>query len=80
MLTAPGVGHPRGYEMDLRDFAALPAMARFLHSNFNVEVLRTNTLMMKDDWTMLDERVVEVSSTILNGVADLETMGLVIDE
>lgn len=76
MLTAPGAGQRQAHKMDLRDFAALPPMARFLHSNFNVNALRTNTLMMKDDWTMLDERIVEVSSTILNGIADLYQMGL----
>lgn len=62
--------------IDLREFAALPAMARFLRSGFNVQTLRTNTLLMKDDWVALDTRVVEVSSTILNGIADLEAFGL----
>lgn len=62
--------------LELSEFAQLPAMARFFKSGFNVNALRTNTLLMKDDWTYLDDRVVEVSSTILNGIADLESMGL----
>ena len=41
--------------------------------------LRTNTLLMKDDWVMLDEWVVQVSSTILNGVSDLQNAGLAFD-
>lgn len=61
--------------MELAEFAALPPIGRFLKSGFNVKALRTNTLMMKDDWAMLDDRVVEVSSTILNGVADLQAAG-----
>jgi uncharacterized linocin/CFP29 family protein len=62
--------------MDLADVMGLPAMARFMKSGFNVNALRTNTLLMKDDWVMLDQWVVEVSSTILNGVMDLESFGL----
>lgn len=61
---------------ELGEFAHMPAMWRFLKSGFNINALRTNTLLMKDDWEQLDDRVVEVSSTILNGVADLEMMGL----
>jgi uncharacterized linocin/CFP29 family protein len=69
-------GTPTPTVMDLREFAGLPAMGRFFQSGFNINALRTNTLLMKDDWTMLDERVVEVSSTILTGIADLEAFGL----
>lgn len=62
--------------MELADLVGLPAMARFMRSGFNVNSLRTNTLLMKDDWTMLDQWVIEVSSTILNGIADLQAAGL----
>ena len=54
----------------------MSAMWRFFHSGFNVEALRTNTLLFKDDWTWLDDRVVAVSGTILNAAADLQAMGL----
>jgi len=72
MLLTPG----QPTVMELADVAGLPAMARFLKSGFNINALRTNTLLMKDDWTMLDTWVVEVSSTILNGVMDLQAAGL----
>lgn len=58
------------------EFTRLPTIGRWAKSGFNARVLRTNTLLMKDDWTYLDDRVVEVSSTILNGIADLNAMGL----
>jgi uncharacterized linocin/CFP29 family protein len=62
--------------MDLADFAQLAPMGRFFKSGFDVKALRTNTLLLKDDWTMLDTRIVEVSSIFLNGIADLEAAGL----
>jgi len=62
--------------MDLNALSGLTAMQRFIQSGYRVDALRTNTLLRKDDWLMLDEWVVGVSSTILNGIADLQAMGL----
>lgn len=72
MLLTPG----QSTVMELNELAGMPAMARFMKSGFNINALRTNTLVMRDHWTMLDAWVVEVSSTILNGIADLQMMGL----
>jgi uncharacterized linocin/CFP29 family protein len=58
-----------------REFSgSLPA--RFLQSGLNINALRTNTLLRKDEWELLDQRVVEVSANVLVAVADLRAMGL----
>jgi uncharacterized linocin/CFP29 family protein len=50
--------------------------ARLLENNLNVMSLRTNTLLHKDEWELLDRRVVEISANVLNAIADLQAMGL----
>lgn len=55
-----------------------------LHSNilspdglkFNVDGLRTNRLLRKDEWLKLDTAVVEIQRQRLTGVADLMSRGL----
>ncbi|HEX6827159.1 MAG TPA: family 1 encapsulin nanocompartment shell protein [Nitrospiraceae bacterium] len=50
--------------------------ARLLESNLNLNSLRTMTLLHKDEWELLDSRVVEISANVLNAIADLRAMGL----
>lgn len=53
------------------------AAARLLAANFDVEVaFRTNDLLRKEEWERLDEALVRVGRTLLNGIADLRTAGL----
>jgi len=42
----------------------------------NVNALRTNDLLRKDEWQALDTAVVEVQRQRLNGIADLQNRGL----
>lgn len=53
--------------------------ARLLANNFNVECLRTQDVLRKDEWIQFDETVVETAVQQLNGVADLMTRGLTYD-
>jgi uncharacterized linocin/CFP29 family protein len=63
--------------MSLQDFAqSLPA--KFLRSGLNVNVLRSNSLLLKGEWEHLDRRVVQVSAIYLNGILDLQQAGLTI--
>lgn len=50
---------------------------RFLQSGFNINTLRTNALLHKDEWEQLDETVVQIAAEVLTGIADLNAMGLV---
>jgi len=52
--------------------------AHLLASGLNINALRTNTLLRKDEWEMLDDRVVEIAANILNGIADLRAAGLTV--
>jgi len=45
----------------------------------NVNELRTNDLLRKDEWTALDTAVIEVQRQRLNGIADLQNRGLTRD-
>jgi uncharacterized linocin/CFP29 family protein len=49
---------------------------RFLSSGLNINSLRTNALLRKDEWEMVDRTVVDVSADVLNGIADLRALGL----
>src|SRR4249920_1473509 len=63
--------------VSLNDFVrSIPA--RFLESGLKAQSLRTNALLLKDEWEHLDRRVVAVSATILNAIADLQALGLTI--
>lgn len=53
--------------------------ARLLDNNLNLNSLRTNTLLHKDEWEHLDNRVVQVSADVLSAIADLRAMGLTIN-
>jgi len=50
--------------------------ARMLATNFNVNGLRTNGTLRKDEWIQYDTAVVDVARRRLGGVADLLSAGL----
>jgi uncharacterized linocin/CFP29 family protein len=50
--------------------------ARLLEANLQINALRTNTLLHKDEWELLDRRVVAISAVVLNAIADLRALGL----
>jgi uncharacterized linocin/CFP29 family protein len=50
---------------------------RLLQSNFNVNALRTNGVLMRDEWKHFDNRVVQITRERLVGVAELIRRGLV---
>lgn len=52
--------------------------AHFLASGMNINSLRTNSLLHKDEWENLDARVVEIAANVLNGIADLRAAGLTV--
>jgi len=49
---------------------------KLLESNFNIQALRTHDVLRKDEWKLLDDKVVEVARQRLVGVADLMSAGL----
>lgn len=50
--------------------------ARLLEANLNLDVLRTNTLLHKDEWELLDARVVQIAADVMSAIADLRALGL----
>jgi len=50
--------------------------ARMLQSGFNVNALRTNGTLRKDEWIQYDTKVIEIARSRLVGVADLFNAGL----
>src|SRR6476646_7989649 len=55
---------------------ALPA--HLLASGLNINRFRTNTLIIKDEWQLLDARVGEIESNTLRGMADLRAAGVTV--
>jgi len=49
---------------------------RLLQSNFNINSLRTNDTLRKDEWKLYDTAIVSIAKARLNGVADLMAAGL----
>lgn len=47
-----------------------------LANNMNVNALRTNATLRKDEWELLDKRVIEIARERLNAVSDLFSAGL----
>lgn len=47
-----------------------------LSNRFNVNMLRTNATLRKDEWERLDTKLLEVARQRLNGVSDLMAAGL----
>lgn len=53
-----------------------PLAQMILNGNFNVQQLRPNNSLQKDEWIKLDEALVEVARQRLIGVGDLMSRGL----
>jgi uncharacterized linocin/CFP29 family protein len=53
--------------------------AKLLASGMNVNALRTNDVLLYDDWKMIDQVVMKAYQERLVGVADLQARGLVFD-
>ena len=70
ILDAPDVESPGAFSKSLP--------AHFLSSGMNINSLRTNTLLRKDEWELLDDRVVEIAANTLRGIADLRAAGLTV--
>lgn len=52
---------------------------RLMQNNFNVEALRTQDFLRKDDWLHFDNTVIEIARATLVGVADVISAGLTLD-
>ena len=53
-----------------------PVAQALMSSNFNINALRTQALLRKDEWVMYDNKVIEVAYQQLVGVGDLMSRGL----
>ena len=53
--------------------------ARLLASGMNVNALRTNDVLLYDDWKLIDSVVIKAYAERLVGVADLQARGLTFD-
>jgi hypothetical protein len=81
MNTLPGL--PGGLQMESMSFdgrgglVAGGSLAQMLlATNFNVNALRTNAVLRKDEWVQLDQALVAIARQRLIGVADLMSLGL----
>jgi uncharacterized linocin/CFP29 family protein len=65
-------------EVDIQTLGAFykSMPARLLENNLQISALRTNTLLHKDEWELLDSRVIQISANTLNAVADCRALGL----
>jgi uncharacterized linocin/CFP29 family protein len=70
IIDAPEVLSPGAFAKSLP--------AHLLASGLNINSLRTNTLLRKDEWELLDARVVEIAANTLRGIADLRAAGLTV--
>ena len=65
-------------EVDLQTlsgfYQSMPA--KLLENGMRINALRTNTLLHKDEWELLDSRVVAISSNVLRAIADVRAAGL----
>jgi len=52
-------------------------IANFVANDFDVNALRTNALLQKDEWILLDDAVIGVARQRLAGIADLRARNLV---
>lgn len=52
---------------------------RLIGSNMDLSILRTNAILLKDEWLNLDERIVQIAQERLTIVNDLIDMGLTYD-
>lgn len=56
-----------------------PAARVLAKNNFNVNALRTNDLLRKDEWIQLDETLIGVARQRLIGINDLKSRGLTLN-
>jgi uncharacterized linocin/CFP29 family protein len=59
-----------------RMVGAGPVAERMLKGGFNVNALRTNDILSKDEWKLFDDKVVEIARRRLVGVGALLSRGL----
>src|SRR5690242_7268612 len=53
-----------------------PVAQRLLKTGFNINALRTNDILSKDEWKIFDDKVIEVQRRRLVGVGALLSRGL----
>src|SRR5204863_598432 len=53
--------------------------AQLLKYGFNVQALRPNGVLQKDEWKILDDTVTQVARARLRGIADLISRGLTVN-
>lgn len=82
-MNAPLINTPNGVQVDIIQgngkggMTGLGMVAQTLmQSGFNVNALRTQALLMKDEWVLYDNAVIEVAQHSLIGVQDLMSRGL----
>src|SRR4051812_42418894 len=52
---------------------------KLLANGLNINALRTNDVLRKEEWVLYDKAVIDVARTRLIGVADLLSAGLTLD-
>jgi len=66
-----------GEDVQALSYHTLPR--RLLDSGLNLNALRTNALLRRDEWELLDERLVMTFNEVLMGIEDLRSRGLTVD-
>ena len=65
-------------EVDLQTlsgfYQSMPA--KLLENGMRINALRTNTLLHKDEWELMDSRIIAVSSNVLRAIGDVRAAGL----
>ena len=62
--------------MNIMNAGGFTSAQRLLASNMNVNALRTNATLRKDEWKKLDEAIVAIARDRLTGYSDLLSRGL----
>jgi len=52
---------------------------KLLQSNFNINALRTNDVLLYDEWKVIDKAVLKAATQRLLGIGDLQSRGLTYD-
>ncbi len=63
--------------IDLRSAGGSTVAQRLLQANMNVNALRTNGTLRKDEWKEFDEAILKAAQQRMQGVADLKSRNLV---
>lgn len=68
-------------EAQVSQFASIPGagsvIQRLKANNWDLNCLRTNATLPRDAWESIDQTVIEVAGQRLNGIADLQSRGLI---